>query len=188
MRGRASVAGAVLSLVLVGCGADMASDPPPAVPPPPTAPPPGEAPLAQAEPAPPPPPTTSPQGQAQPGQSASTDASQSAVYAPGPVPEQAPPPANWVYAYPQGQWVYASGYGWMWVPAGTATTEMEGVPYAYIYTPTYGWTWYVSPWGWGRYHYGVWVRHPFYPRGWRGGWVAHPRVVVRLGGRGHFRR
>jgi hypothetical protein len=76
----------------------------------------------------------------------------------------------------------------MWVPNGAATTDMEGVPYTYLYTAGYGWTWYVSPWGWGPYHYGGWVRRPWRPYGWRGGWVAHPGVVVRLGGHGGYYR
>jgi hypothetical protein len=62
---------------------------------------------------------------------------------------------------------------------------MEGVPYTYLYTPAYGWTWYVSPWGWGPYHYGLWARHPWHPVGLHGYWVGRPRAVVRLG-RGHF--
>jgi hypothetical protein len=71
----------------------------------------------------------------------------------------------------------------MWVPANAASVDdSDGVPYTYLYTPTYGWTWYVSPWGAGPYRYGVWVRHPWHPVGWHGAWVAHPRVVVRLGG------
>src|SRR5437868_2252997 len=56
------------------------------------------------------------------------------------------PQASWVRAYPTGQWVYTSDYGWVWVPARSVTTVVEGVPYAELYTPTYGWTWYVSPW------------------------------------------
>jgi hypothetical protein len=74
------------------------------------------------------------------------------------------------------------GEGWVWVPAGSSVEVEEGVPYTYLYTPAYGWAWYVSPWGWGPYHYGGWVTHPWRPWGWRGGWVAHPHVVVRLGG------
>ena len=80
--------------------------------------------------------------------------------------------------------MYGNGYGWMWVPADTATADSDGVPYAYLYTPSYGWTWYVSPWGPGPYRYGVWVRRPWHPVGWHGAWVAHPGVVVRLGGPG----
>jgi hypothetical protein len=96
--------------------------------------------------------------------------------------EVAPPEQQWVYSYPSGQWVYTGDYGWVWVPAGSETTAMDGVPYTYLYTPGYGWTWYVSPWGWGPYHYGVWVRHPWRPAGWGARvWVAHPGISVRLG-------
>jgi hypothetical protein len=181
--------GLTLIFPLAGCGADLESDPPPALPTPPSAPPPGEVPPAQtAQSAVPdapqaPPPQSQPQS-TQPPPAAALPAQ----YAAAPSADQPPPQAQWVTSYPQGQWVYASGYGWMWVPAGAVTTEMDGVPYVYLYTRPYGWTWYVSPWGWGPYHYGIWVRHPWYPRGWRAGWVARPHVVVRLGGRGHYRR
>jgi hypothetical protein len=99
--------------------------------------------------------------------------------------EVPPPQAHWVYSYPTGQWVFTSTYGWIWVPAGTATEAVDGTPYVYLYTPSYGWTWYVSPWGWGPYRYGVWVRHPWLPRGRY--WVARPHVVVRIGGHGRRR-
>lgn len=95
-------------------------------------------------------------------------------------PEQ-PDSTQWVREYPGGHWVYANGYGWMWVPANAATVDDEGVPYTYLYTSTYGWTWYVSPWGPGPYHYGVWVRRPWHPLDWHGAWVAGPRVTVRFG-------
>jgi len=49
----------------------------------------------------------------------------------------------------QGQWVQTAGAGWVWVPMGATTYPIEGVPSAYLYTPTYGWTWYASPWGAG---------------------------------------
>jgi hypothetical protein len=101
-----------------------------------------------------------------------------------PAQEAPPNAAQWAYEYPTGRWVYANGYGWMWVPANAASVDSDGVPYTYLYTPAYGWTWYVSPWGPGPYHYGVWVRRPWHPVGWHGAWVAHPRVVVRLGGGG----
>jgi hypothetical protein len=117
--------------------------------------------LAQEQPAPPPPPAQ--------------------VQEAPPPPAPPAPQASWVRAYPTGQWVYTSDYGWVWVPAGSATTMVDGVPYAELYTPAYGWTWYVSPWGFGPYHYGSWVVHPWRPVGWRGGWVAHPGVAVRLG-------
>jgi hypothetical protein len=98
--------------------------------------------------------------------------------------QTAPPPqagVQTIYNYPTGSWVYAADRGWVWVPVGTDTNVVDGVPYAYLYTPAYGWTWYVSPWGWGPYRYGAWVGHPWRPVGWRGGWVAHPRVVTRIG-------
>ena len=102
-----------------------------------------------------------------------------------PAPPDAPPSSTqWAYEYPTGRWVYGNGYGWMWVPSNAASIDNDGVPYTYLYTPTYGWTWYVSPWGPGPYRYGVWVRHPWRPAGFHGAWVAHPRVVVRLGGPG----
>ena len=68
----------------------------------------------------------------------STALAQGAAPAPSPPPAQvqeAPPPpappapqASWVRAYPTGQWVYTSDYGWVWVPAGGATTMVDGVP------------------------------------------------------------
>jgi hypothetical protein len=81
---------------------------------------------------------------------------------------------------PRGAWVYTSEYGWIWVPDGATTVDVDDVPYVYLYTPAYGWTWYVSPWGWGPYYVGDWVWHPWHPHVWHG-WVAAPHVVVRLG-------
>jgi hypothetical protein len=112
--------------------------------------------------------------------------------APAPQPDEAQPPppapatAQTVYTYPTGSWVYTADRGWIWVPSGTTPTAVDGVPYSYLYTPAYGWTWYVSPWGWGGYRPGPWIAHPWHPVGWRGGWVAHPRVVVRMGGAPHY--
>jgi hypothetical protein len=167
--------------LMAACAETADSEPPPQVPPPPppsaepaplpepysqaTAPgdpgsPPASPPPTAAQPPPPPPPPAGASAAEQPAQ---------------------PTAAPLVNAYPTGQWVYLSSYGWVWVPAGAASTEMEGVPYAYLYTPAYGWTWYVSPWGWGPYRYGFWVRHPWHPVGLHGYWVARPRVVVHLG-------
>ncbi len=126
---------------------------------------------ASAQQVQPPPPAPEPQ-EAQPEP-------QEAQSQPAPPPPQAGAPT--VYTYANGSWVYAADRGWVWVPAGATTTAVEGVPYAYLYTPVYGWTWYVSPWGWGAYRYGPWVAHPWHPVGWRGGWVARPHVVVRIG-------
>lgn len=93
-----------------------------------------------------------------------------------------PPASQWTRAQPGGQWVYTADDGWIWVPNDASMAPIDDVPYVYLYTATYGWTWYVSPWGWGPYRYGAWVRHPWRPAGWRGGWVARPHVVVRLHG------
>jgi hypothetical protein len=182
---------------------------PPPPPGPPAAPPPGEtAPSLPTDPAAidsaAPPPTTSPQPIAPPQAGAmQAGAAEGALpplpssapqYAPAAAPlpgsvsaapqeqETAPAQAQWVQSYPTGQWVFTSTYGWIWVPNGAATSAVEGVPYTYLYTPAYGWTWYVSPWGWGPYHYGGWVRHPWVVPGRRVGWVARPGVVVHLGG------
>jgi len=125
---------------------------------------------AAAQPAlPPPPPSAPPPADAQPS-------------APPPQGAQdvAPPMQQRVYSYPTGQWVYADGEGWVWVPNGASTTYYEGAPYAYLYTPSYGWTWYVSPWGVGPYVYGAWVHHPWHPAGLHGYWVARPGVVRRF--------
>ncbi len=110
--------------------------------------------------------------------------SQAPRYAPSAGTDESPPASQWVQQYADGEWVYTSENGWIWVPAGAVTMDAEGVPYTYLYTPASGWTWYLSPWGWGPYHYGPWVRHTWRPSGWHGGWVAHPHVVVRLGGHG----
>lgn len=156
-------AGLLASLLLVGCGAEMELTPPPVAP----------WPASQAQP------------RSFPGQ---TQAGSTPAAPPAPLAERAPPPASpWVYSYPQGQWVYASNRGWLWVPAGTATTDVDGVPYAYLYMPEYGWTWYISPWGWGPYHGGDWVTHPWLPSGWRGAWIMHPRAGFRVGFLGGFR-
>ena len=196
--------GLLLVGLCMGCGEGAADYEPPRLPPPPP-PAPVVEPAAAPEPysqEPSPPPSAPP-----PQSSAPTDSAPAApppgqasqgTQPPAPPPSTPPPAAAQsaepsapsaprVYTYPSGQWVYLSGRGWVWVPAGASTVEMEGAPYVYLYTPAYGWTWYLSPWGVGPYHYGVWVRHPWHPYGWHGYWVAHPRVVVRLG-RGHYRR
>jgi hypothetical protein len=154
-----------------------------------------------APPAPPPPPAVEPEATPEPY----TQPGPGATAAPpppsgAPAPPAAPPPAGppataappagssqLVYTYPNGQWVWAVDRGWIWVPSGTSSVDVEGVPYAYMYTPTIGWTWYVSPWGFGPYVYGPWYRHPWHPYGWHGYWVAHPRVINRLGPRGRRR-
>src|SRR5580692_2661433 len=171
--------GFILVCLLASCGGDSDAEYPAQYPPPPPPPPP--APSAEPTPLPGPPPTGSPQPPAG-TQPPPTPPPPPPASAQGPT---APPPGDQsplVQTYPTGQWVYLSGQGWVWVPNGSTSSELDGVPYAYLYTPAYGWTWYVSPWGWGPYAYGPWFRHPWHPVGLHGYWVAHPHVGGRLGG------
>ena len=188
----------MIFLACAGGQAEPAAPPPPPMEPPPGAPPPPPADLdsVSMEPAPSPEPAPA---SSLPGAAASSPILTEARSAAGPLPPlpfQAPhdgtspttePPAasQWVHPYSNGQWVYSSEYGWIWVPADATTSEADGAPYTYLYTPRFGWTWYLSPWGWGAYHYGPWVTHPWHPNGWHHGWVAHPQVVIRLGGARH---
>lgn len=197
------VASLLLTLV-VGCGGEDEEGPPPAMPPPP----PQGAPTDVVQAMPPSMSTNTSSGPNAVSASAASSAQSAPTASPsetsgattGPLPalpnetppaapataptvtvvEAAPPQTTWVYQYPTGQWVYMADYGWVWVPAGAEQVDEEGVPYVYLYTPRWGWTWYVSPWGPGPYHYGIWVRHPWHPYGWRGGWVAHPHVIVHI--------
>jgi hypothetical protein len=167
----------LIAPLLMGCGPALDEEPPATPPPPPPAlavePQPTPEPYTEGAPATAPPNTPPPPAAPNAPPSAATPGADAA--------------APLVYTYPTGQWVYLAGQGWVWVPSGSTTTEMEGVPYTYLYTPSYGWTWYVSPWGWGPYHYGGWYRHPWHPVGWHSHWVAHPHVVVHLGyGGGHY--
>ena len=65
-----------------------------------------------------------------------------------------------------GQWVYTDAYGWIWVPAGSVSTDdVDAQPYVYLYAPEVGWTWFLSPWGVGPFFVGPWVHAPYpYPR------------------------
>ena len=108
------------------------------------------------------------------------------------VPAQ-PAPAPARYAQPQpdtptaesadGQWVYSSQYGWLWMPHAQAYTYVTpaGAPYEYVYYPSFGWQWVYAPWvfGWGPTPYwGSYGRARF-------AWYAHPwfgRPVYRGGG------
>jgi hypothetical protein len=175
-----SHAGLLLAVLVAGCGGYSEESEVPATPP---APPPAPA----AEPPPTPEPYASSAPPTTPSSTPPSPPPPPPPTASGAPPSGAPPAEPQVYSYPSGQWVYLSGQGWVWVPAGASTTDMEGVPYTYLYTPAYGWTWYVSPWGAGPYHYGVWIRHPWHPVGLHGYWVARPHAVIRLGP-GRFRR
>jgi hypothetical protein len=104
-------------------------------------------------------------------------------------PAPAPPPVLQQPTPQQaaaGQWVNTDN-GWIWVPAGETTYVVQGVPYAYLYTPVYGWTWYASPWGVGPYYYGAWAHRPW-PYGYRAwaygphGWGWHYGAARAIGG------
>jgi len=167
----------ILAAMIAGCGASE-SESPAQYPPPPPPPP---APTVEPAPLPEPPPQSAAPGQAPSASQPPPPPAASDQGAPSSPPGQAP----LVQTYPTGQWVYLSGPGWVWVPAEATASDMDGVPYTYLYTPAYGWTWYVSPWGWGPYHYGPWFLHPWHPVGMHGYWVAHPHVTGRLGGGWH---
>jgi len=80
-----------------------------------------------------------------------------------PLPRGSTAESRWVYSYPTGQWssprpTVDLGTG------GAAPETVEGVPtFTSIRLPTDGPG--TSRPGLGRYHYGVWVRHPWLPRG-----------------------
>ena len=177
-----SLAGLWLVLATVSCGPSPAIEP--------------EVPESEASPptTPPPPPPSAPPAGAIPGDPAQMQPSDGTAEPPPASsakesPDAAPPPPDqWTVQHPTGQWVYANGYGWMWIPNEPNQVIVEETPYVYLYTPAYGWTWYVSPWGRGPYRYGVWVVHPWRPVGWRYGWVARPRVFVHVHGHPHVVR
>jgi len=63
-----------------------------------------------------------------------------------PVAEGLPAPE----AAANGQWVFTSQYGWVFMPYGDQYVAQgigtDGNPYSYIYHPGYGWQWLASPW------------------------------------------
>jgi hypothetical protein len=71
---------------------------------------------------------------------------------PGFAAGQAPDGALLPSGVPQGQWVYTSQYGWLWMPYDNTYTYLPpegGVPDMYVYYPSVGWSWVVAPWIWG---------------------------------------
>lgn len=74
--------------------------------------------------------------------------------APPPPPKELPPPPSGPSAAPDGQWIYTSQYGWVWMPHASdyvAPSSPGAPPYGYVYYPRVGWTWVSAPWviGWG---------------------------------------
>jgi len=60
-----------------------------------------------------------------------------------------------------GDFLYASGYGYVWQPYGFANSLMSWDPYgngAWTFSPGLGYSWVSAyPWGWLPYHYGSWA-------------------------------
>jgi len=74
-------------------------------------------------------------------------------FPPGQAQPQTQPRAGTEAAAGDGQWVYTSDYGWIWMPYGSQYTyegaASDASPYSYVYYPSYGWTWLAAPWIWG---------------------------------------
>ena len=60
-----------------------------------------------------------------------------------------------------GDFVYASGYGYVWQPYGFAGSMLNWSPYsngAWLFYPGLGYSWASAyPWGWLPFHYGSWA-------------------------------
>jgi hypothetical protein len=128
-----------------------------------------------------------------------------------PKPPTTPPPDTArPHDSPDGQWVWTTQYGWVWMPYGDDYTHVPpdgSTPNMYVYYPDAGWCWVVAPWLWGwgpmpyfgvlgPVHFGWWgyglghwygFRGHYYGRGWHGGsywhggrWVGGARP--RIGG------
>ncbi len=64
-----------------------------------------------------------------------------------------------------GDWVYTSAYGYVWVPGGVDESWRPYYHGRWLWIPLSGWTWLpYEPWGWCTYHYGRW--HWRYGLGW----------------------
>jgi hypothetical protein len=113
-----------------------------------------------------------------------------------PLPPAALPPAPGYVAGPprvaiasaatDGQWVFTSQYGWLYMPCGSRYVVTSASPYAYAYAPTFGWRWLSAPWviGSGPYpHFGS--HGPFAYAWYRGLRADHPMAVhyTHVGGR-----
>ena len=89
-------------------------------------------------------------------------------------------------AVPEGQWVFARQYGWVYMPYAQRFTYVPatGYPSMYVYNPSFGWRWVSAPWvvgvgplpHWGPHGY---ARFAWYARPW----FARPVVMHR--GRHH---
>jgi hypothetical protein len=104
---------------------------------------------------------------------------------PGTVPA---PPADSAELPSDGQWVYTSQYGWVYMPYAENYTYVpaNGYPFEFVYGPGWGWRWVSAPWVfsigpapyWGPRGsaYFAWHAHPWFGR----------RMFVHVG-RAHHR-
>jgi hypothetical protein len=174
---------ALILAAFVGRPAWAAGDATPAASggPAPAAPPPQEPPPPPSTAYPPPPPRTQPLEPAQ-------------------VTVQPAPPRT---VAPNGQWVYTTQYGWVWMTYDDAYTQVvpdAALAYQYVYYPAFGWRWVVAPWVlgfgaapyWGRLGPGHfhWYAHPRFvaPRPYRGPGWGHVPIGRGPRGVGHGHR
>jgi hypothetical protein len=141
------------------------------------APPPNEEPPSEMPPPPPSELPAPPEPQIAPPESAASGAP---IDAPAPTP------------MPEGQWVFTTQYGWVFMPYAQDYTYVPaaGYPFMYVYYPRYGWRWLNAPWVYGvgphpywgarGYGYFAWHAHPWFAR--RGaGYRAGPAAGYRGG-------
>jgi hypothetical protein len=160
------------ALAVMGVTASALAQPAPP-PPPPAAD--NEAPGEYQSP-PPPPPTAMP---------SPPPAAMPPPVASGPAPQAAPPPPM-----RDGEWVYTSQYGYVWMPYGQSYTYVAGNSASmYVFWPHYGWRWVSAPWVVGvgpapRWRYGspvrfAWYAHPWFRPRARVYYGRHPRAARR---------
>jgi hypothetical protein len=113
------------------------------------------------------------------------------VHVSAPPLPMAPPQAERVNVAPiDGQWVYTSQYGWLWMPFAPQFVHVPpggAPPQMFVYYPAFGWQWVVAPWVWGlgpQPFFGVHgvARFPWWGRGF-GRWYGFGPRYVGWGGR-----
>lgn len=97
---------------------------------------------------------------------------------PSAAPSEMPPPPAPAAAAPEGQWVFTSQYGWVFMPYAESYTYLpaNGDPLAYVYGPALGWRWLAAPWIFGVGPHPYWGQRGFS----RFAWHAHPRFAPRF--------
>lgn len=111
-------------------------------------------------------------------------------------PDTAPAPSIDTTETPNdGQWVYTSQYGWVFMPYAQNYTYVpaNGYPFMFVYGSGWGWRWLSAPWVFGigpapywgprGYSYFAWHAHPWFASAHRTVMRAAP--VHHWGGGGH---